>query len=112
MAGAVFAMVSRYDQAITGWLGAGVGIAPPTVSLAIRNIRAGDRILLRSLQGELLIAELLEKAVDRGFGDPDRPLLVSCRSGAKFSMPGMMDTVLNLGLNDEVVEGIDERLTH
>ena len=48
----------------------------------------------------------LEQATDRGFGDPGRPLLVSCRSGAKFSMPGMMDTVLNLGMNDEVVEGV------
>ncbi|NNF37837.1 MAG: pyruvate, phosphate dikinase, partial [Gemmatimonadetes bacterium] len=52
--------------------------------------------------------QALEEAVDRGFGDPKRPLLVSCRSGAKFSMPGMMDTVLNLGLNDAVVEGIVE----
>ncbi|MGD2253434.1 MAG: pyruvate, phosphate dikinase, partial [Anaerolineales bacterium] len=40
------------------------------------------------------------------FGDPDNPLLVSCRSGAKFSMPGMMDTVLNLGLNDQTAEGM------
>ena len=42
----------------------------------------------------------LEEATGKRFGDPERPLLVSCRSGAKFSMPGMMDTVLNLGLND------------
>ncbi len=48
----------------------------------------------------------LERATDKRFGDPERPLLVSCRSGAKFSMPGMMDTVLNLGLNDTVVEGL------
>ena len=40
------------------------------------------------------------------FGDIDNPLLVSVRSGARASMPGMMDTILNLGLNDEVVEGI------
>ena len=40
------------------------------------------------------------------FGDPANPLLVSVRSGAKFSMPGMMDTVLNLGLNDEVAAGL------
>ncbi len=40
------------------------------------------------------------------FGDPENPLLVSCRSGAKFSMPGMMDTVLNIGLNDETVQGM------
>ncbi len=44
--------------------------------------------------------------VDRGFADPKRPLLVSVRSGARASMPGMMDTVLNLGLNDETVEGL------
>jgi len=42
----------------------------------------------------------LEEATGKRFGDPERPLLVSCRSGAKFSMPGMMDTVLNIGLND------------
>ena len=46
------------------------------------------------------------KAVGRGFGDPARPLLVSVRSGARTSMPGMMDTVLNLGLNDETVAGL------
>src|SRR5256885_15746036 len=55
----------------------------------------------------------LEKKMGRRLGDPVDPLLVSVRSGAKFSMPGMMDTVLNLGLNDESVEGLakqtDER---
>ena len=48
----------------------------------------------------------LEKAMGKQLGDPADPLLVSVRSGAKFSMPGMMDTVLNLGLNDESVEGL------
>jgi len=48
----------------------------------------------------------LEKVTGKTFGDPQNPLLVSVRSGAKFSMPGMMDTVLNLGLNDKVVEGL------
>lgn len=48
----------------------------------------------------------VEKAVDRKLGDVQKPLLVSVRSGAKFSMPGMMDTILNLGLNDETVEGL------
>jgi len=48
----------------------------------------------------------LEKRVGKKLGDPKDPLLVSVRSGAKFSMPGMMDTVLNLGLNDESVVGI------
>jgi pyruvate,orthophosphate dikinase len=48
----------------------------------------------------------LEKAMNASLGDSDKPLLVSVRSGAASSMPGMMDTVLNLGLNDEVIEGI------
>ncbi|MEO8713572.1 MAG: pyruvate, phosphate dikinase [Acetobacteraceae bacterium] len=48
----------------------------------------------------------VETAVGRRFGDPDQPLLVSVRSGARVSMPGMMDTVLNLGLNDATVEGL------
>jgi pyruvate,orthophosphate dikinase len=48
----------------------------------------------------------VEKAVGRKFGDPKNPLLVSVRSGARVSMPGMMDTVLNLGLNDDTVEGL------
>ena len=48
----------------------------------------------------------LERTMGRKLGDPKNPLLVSVRSGAKFSMPGMMDTVLNLGLNDKTVEGL------
>jgi len=48
----------------------------------------------------------LEAHADKKLGDPDNPLLVSVRSGARDSMPGMMDTVLNLGLNDESVEGL------
>lgn len=48
----------------------------------------------------------VEKATGKKFGDAKNPLLVACRSGAKVSMPGMMDTVLNIGLNDTVVEGL------
>ena len=48
----------------------------------------------------------VEKKTGKKFGDPSNPLLVSCRSGAKMSMPGMMDTVLNIGLNDETAEGM------
>ena len=59
----------------------------------------------------------IERSLDARFGDPDNPLLVSVRSGARVSMPGMMDTVLNLGLNDQVVEGLarksgDERFAY
>src|SRR5918993_4193438 len=52
--------------------------------------------------------ERLEEATGRGFGHPENPLLVSVRSGAPVSMPGMMDTVLNLGLNDATVRGLAE----
>src|SRR5579885_838856 len=48
----------------------------------------------------------VEQLAGKRFGDPANPLLVSVRSGARASMPGMMDTVLNLGLNDETVEGL------
>jgi pyruvate, orthophosphate dikinase len=51
----------------------------------------------------------LEKAAGAALGSTDNPLLVSVRSGAKFSMPGMMDTILNLGLNDRAVEGLKRR---
>src|SRR4029453_15538065 len=53
--------------------------------------------------------EQLEQGMGRRLGDPDDPLLVSVRSGAPFSMPGMMDTVLNLGLNDQSVEGLTKQ---
>jgi pyruvate, orthophosphate dikinase len=59
------------------------------------------------LRGEVEAAlAKVEGLADRRFGDPANPLLVSVRSGARASMPGMMDTVLNLGLNDETVEGL------
>jgi pyruvate, orthophosphate dikinase len=48
----------------------------------------------------------VERETGKGFGDPKNPLLVSVRSGAKFSMPGMMDTVLNLGLNEQTLHGL------
>jgi len=52
----------------------------------------------------------LEKITGKRFGSPENPLLVSCRSGAKFSMPGMMDTILNIGMNDEIAASM-ARLT-
>ncbi len=63
------------------------------------------------LWAEILTAlRKIETATGKHFGDPTNPLLVSVRSGAKFSMPGMMDTVLNLGLNEETLAGL-ARLT-
>ena len=55
---------------------------------------------------ELKALKAIEKATGKKFGDAKNPLLVSCRSGAKFSMPGMMDTILNIGLTDKVAEGM------
>ncbi len=60
---------------------------------------------------ELAAVREIEKMTGKKFGGTDNPLLVSCRSGAKFSMPGMMDTVLNIGLNDEIAETM-ARLTN
>ncbi len=52
--------------------------------------------------------QTVEAATGKKFGDPKNPLLISCRSGGKFSMPGMMDTVLNIGLNDKTAKGMVE----
>jgi hypothetical protein len=60
----------------------------------------------REIAGNL---KKLEKAAGATLGSHENPLLVSVRSGAKFSMPGMMDTILNLGLNDKAVEGLKSR---
>src|SRR5260370_6066514 len=65
----------------------------------------------------LAALKIVERQTDKVFGDKQNPLLVSVRSGAKFSMPGMMDTVLNLGINDETVQGLvaltgDERFAY
>ena len=68
-----------------------------------RQINAG-------IQAEILEnIEKMEKITGKKFGDKENPLLVSVRSGARASMPGMMDTILNLGLNDEVVEVISKK---
>jgi pyruvate, orthophosphate dikinase len=68
-------------------------------------------------QQALAALKVIEQQAGKDFGDPTNPLLVSVRSGAKFSMPGMMDTVLNLGLNDETIKGViafygDERFAY
>jgi pyruvate, orthophosphate dikinase len=66
----------------------------------------GDKFPAGMWDQELAALKMIEKASGKTFGDPSNPLLVSCRSGAKESMPGMMDTVLNIGLNDETVKGM------
>src|SRR4051794_20693938 len=68
---------------------------------------AGDNTLPAGLMDEVATArDVLEKKTGKTLGAADDPLLVSVRSGAPFSMPGMMDTVLNLGLNDDSVKGL------
>ncbi len=83
---------------------------PPGFTLtteACNAYLAGGRKLPEGLWDQTLSAlRTMERKTGKRFGDPANPLLVSCRSGAKFSMPGMMDTVLDIGLNDEVTEGM------
>jgi pyruvate,orthophosphate dikinase len=74
---------------------------------ACNSYLAGGGKLPPGLWEQALAAlRTMEEKTGKRFGDPTNPLLVSCRSGAKFSMPGMMDTVLDIGLNDEVTEGM------
>jgi len=88
---------------------AGVPVPPGfTITTEVCNIyyKAGNKIPAEvNTQIKENLAKL-EKAMGKKLGDVRDPLLVSVRSGAKFSMPGMMDTVLNLGLNDETVKGL------
>ncbi|MDO8785895.1 MAG: pyruvate, phosphate dikinase [Syntrophales bacterium] len=78
---------------------------------------AGGQFPCELWQQEQQAIKRLEAQTGKELGNPAKPLLLSCRSGAKFSMPGMMDTVLNIGLNDEVTEGLaaltgDERFAY
>jgi len=68
--------------------------------------RAGQRLPVGLMNEVHKYINLLEKETDKKFGSPENPLLVSVRSGAAVSMPGMMDTILNLGLTDQAVEGL------
>ncbi len=72
-------------------------------------LAAGENFPPGMWEQELEAIKAIEEANGRWFGDLAKPLLVSCRSGAKFSMPGMMDTVLNIGMNDAVAEKMVER---
>jgi len=65
------------------------------------------KIIAKEIENEIYEAlSTTERMIGKKFGDPENPLLVSVRSGARASMPGMMDTILNLGLNDVVVKGL------
>ena len=71
-------------------------------------LAAGEQFPEGMWEQELAAMKAVENETGKQFGDAGNPLLVSCRSGAKFSMPGMMDTVLNIGLNDETARGMVE----
>jgi pyruvate,orthophosphate dikinase len=71
-------------------------------------LEAGEQFPEGMWEQELAAMKRVEEQTGKAFGDAKNPLLVSCRSGAKFSMPGMMDTVLNIGLNDETAKGMVE----
>ncbi|XP_031387255.1 pyruvate, phosphate dikinase, chloroplastic-like isoform X1 [Punica granatum] len=93
---------------------ASIGLSVPpglTISTeACEEYVLGGKELPDSMWEEVLKAlEIVEKEMGASLGDPRKSLLVSVRSGAAISMPGMMDTVLNLGLNDEVVKGLASR---
>src|SRR6185369_8359382 len=113
---------SNWDKvrALLGGKGAGladmtrIGVpVPPGFTVTTEGcnayLAAGEKLPDDLWEQELDALGQIERATGKAFGDPTRPLLVSCRSGAKFSMPGMMDTVLNLGLNESVAEGLIKR---
>jgi pyruvate, orthophosphate dikinase len=112
-----FSEAAELGRELLGGKGAGlaemtaIGIPVPagftvTTEACVEYMRNG-RSLPAGLEDEIAVhLERLEEASGKRFGDSEDPLLVSVRSGAAVSMPGMMDTVLNLGLNDDSVEGL------
>ena len=116
-----FADGSREMRELLG--GKGAGVAEMTRVLGAERVPAGFTITTEACVAYLrdgrppedLEAEVdaalgrLEAAAGKGLGDHDDPLLVSVRSGARVSMPGMLDTVLNLGLSDDAVAGLAEQ---
>jgi pyruvate, orthophosphate dikinase len=88
---------------------AGVPVPPGfTISTEVCNIYFQNKNAVPAEINDQVLKALakLEKQIGKKLGDPENPLLVSVRSGAKFSMPGMMNTILNLGLNDATTEGL------
>ena len=88
----------------------GVPVPPGfTITTEVCNdyYKVGQEEIVKRLQGEVeQSVKHIEELMNCKFGSVENPLLVSVRSGARASMPGMMDTILNLGLNDEVAEGM------
>jgi pyruvate,orthophosphate dikinase len=90
-----------------------IGLSVPpgfTVTTEVcHSFHQANQVLPKNSWGKILEGvKSIEEEMGRKFGDIERPLLVSVRSGAAISMPGMMDTILNLGLNDETVKGLSK----
>ncbi|PTW00556.1 pyruvate phosphate dikinase [Halanaerobium saccharolyticum] len=83
-----------------------------TTEACIHYIEIGEKLEDSLKESIFKHLENLEKKIGKDFGDVDDPLLVSVRSGAVISMPGMMDTILNLGLNDKSVEGLAKKTSN
>ena len=81
-----------------------------TTQVSTEYNELGKEKIIQLLKNELIEnLSKVEKVMGEQFGDKDKPLLLSVRSGARVSMPGMMDTVLNLGMNDQVVEALSRK---
>jgi len=111
---------SKDDRDLLGGKGAnlcemtGLGLPVPfgfiiTTSTCREYFQAGNKLPALLEQEYRVALDLVEKTMEARFGDPANPLLFSVRSGAPVSMPGMMNTILNLGLNDEIAVGLAER---
>ncbi|MCR6668530.1 MAG: pyruvate, phosphate dikinase, partial [archaeon YNP-WB-040] len=120
-------MVYTFDEAdpnnvkLLGGKGAGLCLmmqqglpVPPGIIITTEVCRmfydAGEKLpdgLMDEVRGKM---KYIEEKTGKRFGDPENPLLVSVRSGAPVSMPGMMDTVLNLGINDVIVKGLAKQM--
>ena len=84
-------------------------ISTDVCDLFYKNKKKLPKLILKSIQTEL---KSIEKLTNKKFGDLKNPLLVSVRSGARISMPGMMDTILNLGLNDKTVKALAKKTSN
>ncbi|MCL0092120.1 pyruvate, phosphate dikinase [Dehalococcoidia bacterium] len=115
----LFSDAGRNDLSLVGGKGANLGEmtnlgipVPPgfTISTEVCNFYQHSYQYPDGLEREVMEAlRHVEQAMEARFGDAQNPLLLSVRSGARVSMPGMMDTILNLGLNDATVEGLIKR---
>ena len=85
----------------------GFTITTDVCDLFYKNKKKLPKSVIKNIEAEL---KNIEKKTKKKFGDLKNPLLVSVRSGARISMPGMMDTILNLGLNDKTVESLKKKL--